>query len=116
MANMPTITWVSDKPSASGKTVKVLLMSPDFESEVSHFAYLPVALSPRKWDRVQAQTLKFGDVERDYTDATGSVIALKVPRRQVSFFGTCALVDGEAMPETTWSDSRTQLNDNTRSF
>lgn len=104
----PTITWVNDTASTSGKTVKVLLMDPAFAEGVAHFAYIPAGMAPRKWDVVEAETVKLGDIETDYTDATtGVVVALKVPRRQVSFFGAVALSDGEPLPETKWVDRRT---------
>lgn len=105
----PTITWVNDKPSSTGKTVKVLLMHPEFAQGVSHFAFIPAHLSPEKWDSVEADTVKLGDVETDYEDPnTGLRVELKVPRRQVSFFGTVALADGEELPVTEWVDKRTK--------
>lgn len=105
----PIITWVNDKPSASGKTVKVLLMHSDFKQGVSHFAYIPVACNPQKWDVIEAETVKIGDVETDYEDiTTGAIVELKVPRAQVSFFGSVALVDGDELPATTWVDKRTK--------
>ena len=106
----PIITWVNETPSTTGKTVKVLLMDPAFAEGVSHFAYIPAGMAPRKWDVVEAETVKLGDIETDYTDANGVVVALKVPRRQVSFFGAVALSDGEPLPETKWSDNRTKKN------
>lgn len=108
-STFPTITWVNDKLSASGKTVKVLLMHPDFSEGVSHFAFIPANLAPRKWDVIEAQTVKLGDIETDYEDAvTGVRVELKVPRRQVSFFGSVALADGEELPTTEWVDKRTK--------
>lgn len=106
----PIITWVNETPSTTGKTVKVLLMDPAFAQGVSHFAYIPAGMAPRKWDTIEAETVKLGDIETDYTDANGVVVALKVPRRQVSFFGAVALSDGEPLPETKWSDNRTKKN------
>lgn len=113
----PIITWVSDKPSASGKTVKVLLMHPALTEGVSHFAYIPVEMAPRKWDVVEATTVKVAETEVDYTDAiTGQVVELKVPRAQVSFFGEVALTDGEALPETKWVDKRSKASNDNTSF
>jgi len=116
MGTMPTITWVSPEASSTGKTVKVLLTAPEFQQGVTHFAYIPAGLAPQKWNRIDAQTIKFGDVEVDYLDEQNVRVALKAPRRQVSFFGTVALVDGEALAETTWADKRTTKVDDTQSF
>jgi hypothetical protein len=105
---IPTITWVNPEIAASGRTVKVLLTHESFATGVSHFAYIPVGAAPRKWDRVEATTVKVGEVQYDYTDTlTGDVVALKVPRAQVSFFGDCALVNPAPIQPTQWADKRT---------
>lgn len=105
----PTITWVNDKASTTGKTVKVYLMHPTFAQGVTHFANIPAHLAPEKWDVVEADTVKLGDIETDYEDPnTGLRVELKVPRRQVSFFGAVALADGEELPATEWVDKRTK--------
>lgn len=114
----PIITWVNDKPSASGKTVKVYLMHSDFEQGVTHFAYIPVELAPNKWDVVEAETVKLGDVETSYEDIkTGEIVELKIPRRQVSFFGKdVALTDGDELPQTNWVDKRSKKQSNENAF
>ena len=105
---IPTITWVNPEMAASGKTVKVLLTHESFPAGVSHFAYIPVGAAPRKWDRIEATTVKVGEVQHDYTDTlTGDVVALKVPRAQVSFFGDVALVNPIPVQPTQWVDKRT---------
>lgn len=113
---IPTITWVNETPSASGKTVKVYLSHPTFAEGVTHFGYIPVELSPRKWDRVTANTVKVGDIEVDYLDTEKNIrVALKTPRVQVSFFGTPSIEDPEVQ-DNTWSDNRTTKVDDTQSF
>lgn len=103
----PVITWVADKPSSTGKTVRVLLMDPSFEPGVTHYANVPVGMAPAKWDAIEAETVKLGEIEVDYTDrTTGEVKALSNPQRQVSFFGTIALCDGPEVAPTTWVDKR----------
>jgi hypothetical protein len=105
---IPTITWVNPELAASGRTVKVLLTHESFAAGVSHFAYIPAGAAPRKWDRVEATTVKVGEVQYDYTDTlTGDVVALKVPRAQVSFFGDIALMDPAPIQPTQWVDKRT---------
>jgi len=105
---IPTITWVNPEVAASGRTVKVLLTHESFPAGVSHFAYIPVGAAPRKWDRIEATTVKVGEVQHDYTDTlTGDVVALKVPRAQVSFFGDVALVNPIPVQPTQWVDKRT---------
>ena len=105
---IPTITWVNPEVAASGRTVKVLLTHESFPAGVSHFAYIPVGAAPRKWDRIEATTVKVGEVQHDYTDTlTGDVVALKVPRAQVSFFGDVALVNPVPVQPTQWVDKRT---------
>ena len=105
---IPTITWVNPEMAASGRTVKVLLTHESFPAGVSHFAYIPVGAAPRKWDRIEATTVKVGEVQHDYTDTlTGDVVALKVPRAQVSFFGDVALVNPIPVQPTQWVDKRT---------
>ena len=105
---IPTITWVNPEMAASGKTVKVLLTHESFPAGVTHFAYIPVGAAPRKWDRIEATTVKVGEVQHDYTDTlTGDVVALKVPRAQVSFFGDVALVHPIPVQPTQWVDKRT---------
>ena len=109
----PTITWVNDTPSASGKTVKVYLMHPSFTEGVTHFANVPVGMNPRKWDVIEADTVKLAEVETDYlNEETGMRVELKTPRRQVSFFGAIALCDSET-PETVWTDKRSVKNAST---
>ena len=103
----PAITWVNSELASSGKTVKVLLTHESFPEGVSHFAYITAGLAPRKWDRIEATTVKIGKVEVDYTDANGDVVALKVPRAQVSFFGDVALIDPAPVQPTQWVDKRT---------
>lgn len=103
----PAITWVNSELASSGKTVKVLLTHESFPEGVSHFAYITAGLAPRKWDRIEATTVKIGKVEVDYTDANGDVVALKVPRAQVSFFGDVALIDPAPVQPTKWVDKRT---------
>ena len=108
----PQITWVNDTPSASGKTVKVLLTHPTFDPEVSHFAYIPTGMAPEKWNVVIAPTVKLGDIEVDYVDPdTKQTVALKKARRQVSFFGVegqpVILDDGPELAATEWVDRRT---------
>jgi hypothetical protein len=103
----PTITWVNDVPSKSGKTVKVLLSHPLFEGDVAHYAYLPIGLLPAKWNVVNPESIKLGDVEVDYIHPdTGMTVELKVPRRQVSFFGSCSLENSPELPENNWVDNR----------
>lgn len=104
----PAITWVNDKPSSTGKTIRVLLTHPDFPQDIAHFANIPTYLSPEKWNVVEADTVKLGDIETDYFDEVKGVrVELKVPQRQVSFFGTVGLCDPE-IPETKWVDKRTR--------
>lgn len=103
----PIITWVDTEVSKSGKTVKVLLMHDSFAEGVSHYAYIPVGANPRKWDRVQADTVKIDTVEVDYLNAAGMTITLKQPRAKVSFFGNCAILDPEPVQPTQWADKRT---------
>ncbi len=103
----PVITWVADKPSSSGKTVRVLLMHDSFEDGVTHYAYIPTEMAPVKWDAVEATTVKLGPVEVEYEDrTTGEVKRLQNPQRQVSFFGDIALCDGPEVAPTTWVDKR----------
>jgi hypothetical protein len=104
---IPTITWVNSEVTASGKSVKVLLTHESFAQGVSHFAYLPVGSNPRKFDRIEATTVKVGDIEVDYTNADGIRVELKVPRVQVSFFGDCTLLDPAPVQPTQWADKRT---------
>lgn len=104
---IPTITWVNDEPSASGLTVKVYLSHESFPEGVTHSANIPVGLAPRKWDRIEATVVRIGKVEHDYTTADGTVVALKNPRAQVSFFGDLALVDPAPFQPTKWVDKRT---------
>ena len=109
MAITPTITFVEPTTSKSGKSFKVLLAHPDFEPNTTHFAYIPVEMTPEKWNKVQATTVKFGDREVDYLDPeTNQRITLKSPRKQVSFFGDVKVIDGEELPETKWTDARTK--------
>ena len=104
---IPTITWVNPELAASGKTVKVLLTHESFPAGVSHFAYIPVGAAPRKWDRIEATTVKVGKVAVDFINDDGEVVALKVPRAQVSFFGDVALVNPVPVQPTQWVDKRT---------
>ena len=104
---IPTITWVNPELATSGRSVKVYLTHESFPAGVTHFAYIPAGSAPRKWDRVEATTVKVGKVEHDYTDADGTVVALKVPRAQVSFFGDIALIDPVPVQPTQWADKRT---------
>jgi hypothetical protein len=107
-----TITWVNDKPSESGKTVKVYLTHPDFPKGVTHFCNIPFGLAPAKWNTITADTIKFGTVETDYVHPdTGMTVELKNPRCQVSFFGNVSLNDGEALEETSWVDNRSKIVD-----
>jgi hypothetical protein len=108
----PIITWVNDVPNQSGKTVKVLLSDPSFDEGVTHYSYLPVGLLPAKWNVVNPGSVKFGNVEVDYIHPeTGMTVELKVPRRQVSFFGSCSLEDSPELPENNWVDNRTVVQD-----
>lgn len=105
---IPTITWVNPELATSGRSVKVYLTHESFPAGVTHFAYIPAGAAPRKWDRVEATTVKVGKVEYDYTDTvTGDLVALKVPRAQVSFFGDIALIDPAPVQPTQWADKRT---------
>ena len=104
---IPTITWVNPELATSGRSVKVYLTHESFPAGVTHFAYIPAGATPRKWDRVEATTVKIGKVEHDYTDTDGNVVALKVPRAQVSFFGDIALIDPVPVQPTQWADKRT---------
>ena len=104
---IPTITWVNPELATSGRSVKVYLTHESFPEGVTHFAYIPAGAAPRKWDRVEATTVKVGKVEVDYTDTDGNVVALKVPRAQVSFFGDIALIDPVPVQPTQWADKRT---------
>ena len=107
-----TITWVNDKPSGSGKTVKVYLTHPSFPEGVTHFCNIPVGLAPAKWNTIEADTVKFGEVEVDYVDPiSGMTIALKNPRCQVSFFGNPSINDGEELQPTSWIDNRSKIVD-----
>lgn len=105
----PLITWVSDKPSTTGKTVRCLLSDPSFDQKVVHFTYLPVAWAPEKFNLVEATTVKLGDIETEYEDpATGAMVPLQQARRQVSLYGEVALCDGDPLPESTFVDKRTK--------
>lgn len=103
----PVITWVNDQPSASGKTIKVYLTHPGWDPKVTHFAWVPVGMAPAKFDAIEAENIKLGEVETTYTDDAGQVVALKNARRQVSFFGAVAIVDGPELAATEWVDRRT---------
>ncbi len=104
---IPTITWVNTEASESGKTVKVYLTHESFAEGVTHYAYIPVGANPRKFDRVQANTVKIDKVEVDYVNADGMTIALKSPRARVTFFGDCAMLDPVPATPTQWVDKRT---------
>lgn len=103
----PIITWVDTEVSKSGKTVKVLLMHDSFAEGVAHYAYIPVGANPKKWNRIEADTVKVEDVEVDYVNSAGMTIALKTPRAKVDFFGNCAILDPAPVQPTTWTDKRT---------
>jgi hypothetical protein len=101
-----TITWVNDVPSTSGKTIKVYLTAPSWDPKVTHFAWVPTSMAPAKFDVIEATTIKLGDIETEYEDDNKKMVALKNARRQVSFFGSVAIVDGPELPATEWVDRR----------
>jgi hypothetical protein len=101
------ITFVAEKPSATGKTIRVLLSHPDHQRGTALYAYIPVGMNPRKWDVVSATTVKVDDVETTWENpTTGETGTFKTPQRKVSFFGDVTLEDGPSLPDTTWTDRR----------
>lgn len=106
----PIITWVAPEPAKSGKSVKVYVSHESWDTDVVHYAWIPVNMAPRKFDAVEADTVKLGDIESEYTDPVTGEIKTRKAQRQVSFYGTIALVDGPTVAPTTWVDKRTQRN------
>lgn len=104
------ITFVEDKPSSTGKTFRVLLQHPDYERGVALYSYIPVHMTPRKWDVISAEVVKVHDLETEWSnEATGESGTYKTPQRRVSFFGEeVALLNGPELPATKWVDRRTQ--------
>lgn len=103
-----TVTHITDQTTKSGKT-KVLLMCDTVDRSITLSALLDLALFPAdkplaKWHRLVTSDYDFGDVETDYVDATGSIVALKKPRQNVWLNGTIRRLGPAPLPETVIVD------------
>lgn len=105
---MWTITYVNEKPSSTGKTIRCLLNHPDFGREVTLYTNIPVEYNPRKWDRITSTDVKVGELQTEWANViTGESGVYEKPQRQVTFWGEIEMFDAEPLPETKFVDKRT---------
>ena len=87
-----TVTHITDQVTDSGKT-KILLMCDTVDRSITLSALLDLGLfNPAKplakWHRLVTDAYKFEDIETDYINELGDIVALKKPRQTVWLNGT----------------------------